>query len=202
MGKKLKRIGICALAAASVLLGGLLADKEALREDLLRLHVVGASDSQEDQAVKLQVRDAVLASLEEGLADLTDIEQAKAYVREMLPKIEAVANQTLAAAGFSQTATVSLTEEEFPVREYDSFTLPSGVYNALRVVIGEGEGKNWWCVVFPQLCLSATSEKFVEMSNFSDELNGTLTGEYELRFWLLDKLGQIENFFHRTSPAG
>lgn len=201
MGKKLKRIGICALAA-SVLLGGLLADKEALREDLLRLHVVGASDSQEDQAVKLQVRDAVLASLEEGLADLTDIEQAKAYVREMLPKIEAVANQTLAAAGFSQTATVSLTEEEFPVREYDSFTLPSGVYNALRVVIGEGEGKNWWCVVFPQLCLSATSEKFVEMSNFSDELNGTLTGEYELRFWLLDKLGQIENFFHRTSPAG
>lgn len=199
MGRKLKRIGILAFVVAFVWLGGLLADKQALREDILRLHVVAASDSEEDQAVKLEVRDAIVASLQQGLADLTDMEQAKAYVQQMLPKLEEAANSVLTAAGFDEKATVSLMEEEFPIREYDSFTLPSGVYNALRVVIGEGEGHNWWCVVFPQLCLSATAEEFVEMSNFSDTLNDSLTGRYEIRFWLLDKLGQLENFLHGTS---
>ena len=202
MGRKLKCLEIVAFVVAFALLGGLLADKEALREDILRLHVVAVSDSEEDQAVKLTVRDAILASLEEGLADLTDLNQAKEYVQEMLPKLEETANRVLAENGFSDTVTMSLTEEEFPVREYDSFTLPSGVYNALRVVIGEGEGHNWWCVVFPQLCLSATSEDFAEVSNFSDTLNGTLTGQYEIRFWLLDKLGQLENFLHSASEEG
>lgn len=202
MGKKLKRIGLLALLVALVWTGGLLADKERLRQDILRLHVVAASDSEEDQAVKLRVRDAVLASLRQGLSDLTDVEQAKDYVEEMIPKIERAANQVLAEAGFSDTVQVSLTEWEFPEREYDTFSLPAGVYNALRVVIGEGEGQNWWCVVFPELCMGATTEEFREMSAFSDGLNDTLTGEYEIRFWLLDKLGQIENFLHRTSDEG
>ena len=201
MGKKLKCIEIVLFIVAFVWLGGLLADKQALREDILRLHVVAASDSEEDQAVKLQVRDAILGSLQEGLSDLTDVEKAKEYVLEMLPKLEEAANQVLSEAGFDEKATVTLTQEEFPVREYDSFTLPSGVYNALRVVIGEGEGHNWWCVVFPQLCISATAEEFAEESNFSDTMNDTLTGQYEIRFWLLDKLGQIENFFHSASDG-
>ncbi len=201
MGKKLKCIEIVLFIVAFVWLGGLLADKQALREDILRLHVVAASDSEEDQAVKLQVRDAILGSLQEGLSDLTDVEKAKEYVLEMLPKLEEAANQVLSEAGFDEKATVTLTQEEFPVREYDSFTLPSGVYNALRVVIGEGEGHNWWCVVFPQLCISATAEEFAEVSNFSDTMNDTLTGQYEIRFWLLDKLGQIENFFHSASDG-
>ena len=202
MGKKLKRIGLLALTVAVVWAGGLLADKERLRQDILRLHVVAASDSEADQAVKLRVRDAVLGSLRQGLSDLTDVEQARAYVEEMIPKIEKAANLVLAEAGFADTVQVSLTEWEFPEREYDTFSLPAGVYNALRVVIGDGEGQNWWCVVFPELCMGATSEEFREMSSFSDGLNDTLTGEYEIRFWLLDKLGQIENFLHRTSGEG
>ena len=202
MGKKLKRIGILALLVALVWTGGLLADKERLRQEILRLHVVAASDSGADQEVKLRVRDAVLASLRQGLSDLTDVEQAKAYVQQMLPKIENAANLVLAEAGFSDTVQVSLTEWEFPEREYDTFSLPAGVYNALRVVIGEGEGQNWWCVVFPELCMGATSEEFREMSSFSDSLNDTLTGQYEIRFWMLDKLGQLENFLHRTTDKG
>lgn len=201
MGKKLKRIGLLAALVAIVWAGGLLADKEQLREEILRLHVVAASDSEADQAVKLRVRDAVLGSLRQGLSDLTDMEQAVAYVEEMIPKIENAANLVLAEAGFADTVQVSLTEWEFPEREYDTFSLPAGVYNALRVVIGEGEGQNWWCVVFPELCMGATSEEFREMSTFSDGLNDTLTGEYEIRFWLLDKLGQLENFLHRTSDG-
>lgn len=201
MGKKLKRIGFLALVVAIVWCGGLLADKQRLRQDLLRLHVVAASDSEADQAVKLRVRDAVLGSLREGLADLTDMEQAKEYVTEMLPKLEQAANQVLAESGFQERARVSLTEWEFPKRDYDTFSLPAGVYNALRVVIGGGEGKNWWCVVFPELCTGATTEEFEEMSHFSDGLNDTLTGEYEIRFWILDKLGQIENFLHSASDG-
>lgn len=201
MGRKLKRIGMLAFVVAFVWFGGLLADKRRLREDILRLHVVAASDSAEDQAVKLEVRDAILGSLQQGLSDLTDMDQALAYVEEMLPKLEQTANRVLAAAGFEEKVTVSLTEEPFPVREYDSFSLPSGIYNALRVVIGEGEGQNWWCVVFPRLCMSATTEEFAEVSNFSDTLNDSLTGEYEIRFWLLDKLGQIENFLRGTSEG-
>lgn len=201
MGKQLKRIACIGCVVVLVWFGGLLGDSQQLREDILRLHVVANSDSQEDQAVKLQVRDAILGSLEDGLAELTDVDAAVEYVREMLPVIEEAANRTLAAAGFDETVRVSLTEEAFDRRDYDTFSLPAGVYQALRVVIGEGEGQNWWCVVFPQLCKSATSTEMAEKSEFSDTLNDTLTGQYEIRFWLLDQIGQIQNFFHRTSES-
>lgn len=199
MLKHLKRIGFCACLVGAVWIGGLLGDAQQLREDILRLHVVANSDSAEDQEVKLQVRDAILGSLEDGLQDLTDMDQVLAYVEEMLPKLEQVANEVLQEAGFDETATVSLTEEAFDIREYETFTLPSGIYNSLRIVIGEGEGHNWWCVVFPQMCMEATSEEVMEVSNFSDTLNGTITGEYELRFWLLDQLGKLGNWIHGAS---
>lgn len=201
MGKQLKRIACIGCVVVLVWFGGLLGDSQQLREDILRLHVVAASDSQEDQEVKLQVRDAILGTLEDGLEDLTDVDAAIAYVRQMLPVIEDVANRTLAAAGFDDTVQVSLTEEAFTRRDYETFSLPAGIYQALRVVIGEGEGENWWCVVFPQMCMAATSEEAAEVSDFSDTLNDTLTGKYEVRFWLLDKLGQLENLFHRTSES-
>ncbi|MBQ4551054.1 MAG: stage II sporulation protein R [Oscillospiraceae bacterium] len=201
MKRHLKRIGWVALTVACIWLWGIVTDSSNLREELLRLHVVGASDSEEDQAVKLQVRDAVLASLEEGLRDMTDPKAAYDYVARMLPQVERAANRALAAAGFSDTVEVSLTEEAFPTREYDTFSLPAGVYKALRVVIGEGEGKNWWCVVFPQLCMG-TEEEFVETANaagLDPELAGTLEGDYELRFWVLEKLGELKNHFFDPS---
>ena len=202
MKKCLKRIGICALLAALVWGGTVIADRQRLREELVRLHVVAASDSEEDQALKLQVRDAVVESLQEGLADVADVDQAKAYLQENLPKIEAVANQVLQAAGCEDVATVSLAVEEFATRVYDTFTLPAGIYESLRITIGEGEGHNWWCVVFPSLCVSATSEGFEETAScagFPDSLTGALEGEegYEVRFFLLDALGELENFLHR-----
>lgn len=97
---------------------------------------------------------------------------------------------------------MSLALEEFPTRVYDTFQLPAGLYEALRITIGEGEGHNWWCVVFPTLCVPASSEGFqetAEAAGFSDRLAGTLTrdsGGYEVRFRLLDWLGQVKNWFH------
>ena len=201
MKRHFKRIGWVALTVACIWLWGIVTDSGDLRENLLRLHVVGASNAEEDQAVKLQVRDAVLASLEEGLRDMTDPQEAYDYVARMLPKVETAANRCLAAAGFSETVEVSLTEEAFPTRAYDTFSLPAGVYRALRVVIGVGEGKNWWCVVFPQLCMGSEGE-FVETAGtagLSPELAASLEGEYELRFWGLEKRGELKNHFFDTS---
>lgn len=201
MKRQLRRIALVAFAVVCVYAWGIVTDAQTLHDELLRLHVVGASDSKEDQDVKLLVRDAVLQSLQNGLEDLTDLEAAYDYVAGMLPKVEAAANQCLAAAGFDDTVSVSLTEEAFPTRQYDTFSLPAGVYKALRVVIGEGEGKNWWCVVFPQLCMG-TDADFVEtasVAGLSDELTGTLEGDCEIRFWLLEKFGELKNWFFDAS---
>ena len=178
----------------------LVADRQKMRQELIRFHVVAASDSQEDQAVKLKVRDAVIQAVQQEVQNLTDMEQAKAYLTENLPKIESIANQVLAQAGFTDNATVSLCMEEFTTRVYDTFTLPAGLYESLRIVIGEGNGQNWWCVVFPSLCLPATTEGFEEVacgSGFSDTLTETLEGKREIRFFFLDALGTVENFLHR-----
>ena len=150
--------------------------------------------------VKLQVRDAVICAVQQDLQNLTDMEQAKVYLEENLPKIEAVANEVLQMAGFTDTVQVRLCVEEFATRVYDTFTLPGGLYESLRIIIGEGQGQNWWCVVFPSLCLPATAEGFEDVAcgaGFSDTLTETLEGQHEIRFFFLDALGAVENFLHR-----
>lgn len=199
MKRHIRRIALAAFAVVCVYAWGIVTDSQALRENLLRLHVVGASDSKEDQDVKLLVRDAVLASLEEGLQDLTDADAAVDYVARMLPKVEDAANRCLQAAGFSDSVQVSLTEEVFPTRDYDTFSLPAGVYKALRIVIGDGEGKNWWCVVFPQLCMGEDFVETASVAGVDEELAGTLEGDREIRFWLLEKWGELKNRFFDSS---
>lgn len=197
MRKLVKRTLVLGLLALCVLGGMVVADKQLLRENLIRLHVVANSDSQEDQAIKLEVRDAIIAALQEGMDTSVDADEAKEYLSAHLTDLEMVANAALARAGSTNTATVTLGMEEFPVREYDTFSLPSGVYESLRVTIGEGEGHNWWCVVFPSLCVPATSADFTDAAvaaGFPEDLANTLAGDYEVRFFLLDYLGRLENF--------
>lgn len=202
MKKAWKRLGICILAVVMVWMGALLTDRQTLRQELVRLHVVAASDSAEDQAMKLHLKDAVVSSLKADLEKLRSAEQAMAYLQENLPKIETLANRILQEAGCEDTARVRLGTEEFPARAYDTFSLPAGVYQALRITIGTGEGKNWWCVAFPGLCLPATTSGFEDAAScagLSDGLTATLEEKsgYEIRFWLLDALGRLENFLHR-----
>lgn len=202
----MKRTGkfllICGLAGAMLWCGTLGAQRRQLSESVIRLHVVANSDSAEDQRVKLLVRDTVTDFLQEGLAGMESQEQALEYLRERLGEIEEAANRCLEALGCSRSASVSLKQEAFDTRYYDTFTMPAGVYDSLRIVIGEGEGKNWWCVVFPEFCISATSQGFSQTAvecGYSDSLTGALTGQegYEVRFFLLDCLGRLENFFFR-----
>jgi len=192
---------ILALIATFATFLSLVSEKDILRNNLIRLHVVADSDSAQDQSMKLQVRDAVLSFVQNQLASIPDAEAAKAFLSENLKELETVANETLAAIGSTDTAKVTLEEECFPMREYDTFSLPSGVYESLRVTIGSGAGKNWWCVVFPALCVGAVTEEFQQTAataGFSDTLTDTLAGEdgYEISFFLLDCLGKLENFFH------
>lgn len=196
------KLGIlCAVVYFIASWTGLLADNAQLKNETIRLHIVANSDSAEDQQVKLQVKDAIVEYLQPVMKTITDKEEASQFIRENLQKLEQVANQALKAIGENKIATVSLTEEEFGVREYETFILPSGVYDALRVQIGDGAGKNWWCVAFPTLCLPATAEEFADTaagSGFSDTLVKTVAEKekYEIRFFFLDLLGRVENFFH------
>lgn len=199
MFKLLRRILFCLLL---LWLGGLAVQHHQLGDNVIRIHVVAASDSREDQAVKLQVRDAVNGYLRQAMTGISDAQAAKTWLESALPQLEEVANQALRQAGSMDTVQVKLTAEEFATRIYDTFSLPAGVYDALRITIGPGEGQNWWCVAFPSLCLPATSEGFQAQAvsaGFSQSLADTLTCQdgYELRFFLLDCLGQLENFLHR-----
>lgn len=199
MKKLVKCVFACALLAAFVWCGTVIADRQRLNEELIRLHVVANSDSAEDQNLKLLVRDAVITNLRHALADVQDTEQAKEYLQENLPKLQELANKTLDAAGSAQRAVITLCREGFPTRQYDTFSLPAGIYEALRVTIGDGAGKNWWCVVFPSLCVPQTAQGFSDTASgagFPAALSGALTGEepYQIRFYLLDKLGELEKF--------
>lgn len=130
---------------------------EQLPENILRLHVIASSDREEDQALKLAVRDAVLEEASRWCADAGSLQEANAQVCTHLESIVNSAQHIVDESGFSDQVTATVTEEFFPTRQYEGFTLPAGRYRALRVVIGEGQGHNWWCVVFPALCLPAAS---------------------------------------------
>lgn len=202
MRKIAKLISTLLLLAFAFWIGTVVSDKEKLQEDLIRLHVVANSDSAQDQQVKLQVRDAITKRLESVMEQFPDMETAKSYLQEKLPELERVANEVLESAGDGCRAVVTLAKEAFPSREYDTFTLPAGIYESLRVTIGSGEGQNWWCVVFPSLCVSATADAFEDTAvsaGFSDRLAGTITKkpEYRVRFFVLDCLGWMENWFYR-----
>ncbi len=202
MRKLFKFVSTLLLLSAAFWLGTVVQDKRTLSEDIIRLHVVADSDSVQDQEIKIQVRDAITEKLESAMQEFPDKETAKEYLRQQLSELERIANETLRSVGSACRAVVTLTREAFATREYDTFILPAGVYDSLRVTIGSGEGRNWWCVVFPRLCVSATSEDFEDTAagaGFSDTLSGSLTGEpkYQVRFFVLDCLGRVENWFHR-----
>lgn len=162
--------------------------QEALSSRLVRLHVIAVSDEEGEQALKLRVRDAVLRYLEPELEDLRDAQEAHARLESLLPEIRAAALE--AAEG--RSVTVTLGRERYPTRRYETFALPAGSYDSLRVVLGEGKGQNWWCVVFPPLCLSASGAERMQ-SAMSAEEYAIVCGEdgYELRFRLLELWGEL-----------
>ena len=129
-----------------------------LAEKVVRLHVLANSDSEEDQALKLKVRDAVLEQATETLRGADSQTEACRRLTAILPELEETARAVITANGYDYSVRAELAETPFPTKEYDGFALPAGEYLALRVLIGEAAGQNWWCVVFPPLCTAAASD--------------------------------------------
>ena len=132
---------------------GFSADCREIRNNVIRLHILANSDSEEDQRVKLLVRDTLLSCGSELFCGTVNKENASEYLAEEKDVLIRKANEVLAQNGFDYKADMFLTEEYFTTREYENFTLPAGEYLALKVILGKGEGHNWWCVMFPPLCL-------------------------------------------------
>lgn len=135
------------------------ADCGNVRGEVLRLHIPANSDSGEDQAVKLELRDFLLAEYGGELSNCGDLAAAEERARGLLPEIERRCTEFLRERGFDYGAKAELTDMYFTTREYDRLILPAGEYAALRITLGSGKGHNWWCVIFPQLCLPAVSER-------------------------------------------
>lgn len=169
--------------------------EEKIYESVVRLHVLANSDSDEDQSLKLKVRDAILGYTSPKVIDSTSREEAIEILQNELDNIEEVAKQVVEEQGYDYSVEVTLTLEEYPTRNYESMSFPSGEYVSLRVLIGEAEGQNWWCVLFPPLCLSAASEKaeneeaFIAVGLNSDQykiITETKNTKYYLRFKILE----------------
>ena len=171
-------IGLAVFLASGALA---LRAQDALADKVVRLHVLANSDSEEDQALKLRVRDTVLERATELLREVADREEAEVLLQGRLLELEPLAGETVAANGYDYPVTVELADAEFPTKEYDGFTLPAGRYLSLRVLIGEAAGQNWWCVVFPPLCTAASADVPASAlaAGFSEEEIGLITEENE-----------------------
>lgn len=182
------------LALCVTLLFGLWASarSRALSEGLIRLHVLAVSDDENEQRIKLAVRDSVLAYLEPQLDAAPDVTAARGIISAGLDGIRSAAE----AAAEGRPVTVTLSREYYPTRDYGSFALPAGSYESLRVVLGEGEGHNWWCVVFPPLCLTAAESEaaFEELDGETRAIISSDGGGVQFKFRLLELWGELMEF--------
>ena len=194
-GKKLMIFEKALLIALSItLIAAAWAQKKQteISSNLIRLHVLAVSDDTLEQEIKLEVRDAVtdyLAPMLEGAGSSAD---ARGIIAENMDGIE----QAAKSASRGRDVTVTLSREYYPTREYESFTLPAGEYESLRVILGEGRGHNWWCVVFPPLCLNSADSERLRGVMDEDEY-GIITEQsgYVLRFRILELWGELAEKF-------
>jgi stage II sporulation protein R len=153
---------------------------EGLSEKLIRLHVVANSDSESDQELKRHVRDRIIDYLDNEIDKIQDVNQVDLFIRDNLDIIEKIAMEEVAAYGESYTAQAFFGNHVFPTKAYGDITLPAGNYRALKVVLGEGNGSNWWCVLFPPLCFIDVTHGTVP-DYIKEDLKDTLTDEeYEI----------------------
>lgn len=167
---------------AVALLWGLTLEREQaeLADSVIRLHVIANSDSDADQALKLQVRDRILAQAETLYPAGADVETARQSIESNLNQLAQVGQQVVEEQGYDYPVTATVKQVWFPTKQYQDFALPAGNYTALQVVIGEGDGQNWWCVVFPPLCLGSVTEELEtaqQVGNFTPGQAALITGE-------------------------
>lgn len=199
-GKIIGCLSLFALTAMLLTAFDLAADAKAIYEGTIRLHVLANSDSEEDQALKLKVRDALLCEMDDLLTsgDADDAADAAEMLGEALDGFTRIAEEIVAEEGFDYPVTLSLTEEYYETRAYEGFSLPAGEYTSLQVEIGEAQGQNWWCVLFPPLCTSvASAEETLVETGFTKRQVRLLTDnestQYKLKFKTVEWFGELKH---------
>ena len=188
--RRVLELGFALGLALTVLLTALAAHRRRVADrvcaDTVRLHILANSDTLEDQLVKLQVRDAILAALPDSVLQAGDTAEAEAALRQALPTLHLAAQRALYKAHSPQAARLRLEQLDFAARDYGSFTLPGGRYTALRVELGEGKGHNWFCVLYPALCVSGAQAEYP-----TREENALVFGRYEVRLAVVDAVKNL-----------
>ena len=167
---------------------------ERISDDVFRLHILANSDNEEDQQLKLKVRDAVLKKGQNVFTDCSSLEEIIASCESNIDLFEETATECIKENGYHYSVNAYVDKEYFNTREYEEITLPSGIYNALKIEIGEAKGHNWWCVMFPAICLSAVSDS--EMNNILDEEEIELINsdnKFEIRFKFVEIYEKIKS---------
>ena len=181
------------------------AGETAIYDDVLRLRVIAASDSEEDQALKLRVRDAVLAETPALFGDCADAGEAEQRARELSDTLREIAGSAVRAAGEDCAVQITVGRERYPRRDYGDWILPAGTYRSLRITLGEGGGHNWWCVLYPGLCVRYADAGDSIAAGLTPEEYRLITGQEKrasrIRFRLLELLAELAEGF-RGAAAG
>ena len=183
------------LLIVTMVIGAMPTDAEGeIYEDTLRLHILANSDQSEDQKLKLEIRDRILLKYGKMLKGGESITEAKESVEQLLPEIEGDARVWIGELGYNYDVKASLSVEWYETREYEDFTLPAGYYSSLRIIIGEGKGQNWWCVMYPPLCMEMASESAPRDDGVIDyskeEIRLITSGKYQVKFKILEELSR------------
>ena len=179
----------------TMVIGVLPTDAEGeIYDDTLRLHILANSDTSEDQALKLEIRDRILRKYGALLKMGNSIAEAKESVELLLPEIESDAKLWISELGYDYDVNATLSVEWYETKKYESFTLPAGYYSSLRIIIGEGAGQNWWCVMYPPLCMEMASESAPPDDGVIDyskeEIELITAGKYQVKFKILEELSR------------
>lgn len=193
-------VNVVLLAVMGMQYGNRCRLQQSIAGKVLRFHVLANSDSDTDQQLKLKVRDAVGAQMAEMLEDAESLTDCERLVTENIEEIRRTAEEVIARQGYDYTVEAFLQEVSFPVKTYGDYTFPAGEYEALELVIGAGEGHNWWCVMYPNMCFSGTVYEVVD-ENAKTELRKVLSedeyeqilasGDYEVQFKYLTFLNEL-----------
>ena len=185
-----ERVLIAFCASAVLLLGvdlAVPAEESNVYDTVIRLHVLAQSDGEEDQRVKLLVRDAITAECAHLFAHTDNTADALEQIEQAASEMESIANRILRENGFSYKATAVFGRETYPTRAYDGIAFPAGEYYSLRILLGDGEGQNWWCCLFPPLCLSAASDEKLDSIGIDTSSGKVFTKKkYRFRFKILE----------------
>ena len=165
---------------------------ESISQKVFRLHILANSDSDEDQQLKLRVRDKILQESEEMFSSCNSVDEAINISRESIDKLKNISRQVIAYYNYDYDVRAYVTKEYFETRKYDNFTLPAGIYDCLKIEIGQGKGHNWWCVMYPSVCISGCTDDF-DSTLTEDEKQLIESDNYVIKFKVVEIYEKIKS---------